>query len=223
VSELYQGGINAFGTLINNDPNLQPEQSWTGELTAERTLDTGSLRLTAFGERTHDALYSQTNVLVVPNVTNIQNVDSIGTKGLELAHTVSDVFTQGLDLASSVTWTDSRIDRNDKFPASVGKWQPRIPQWRATGEANYRVNDKLSLTLAARYSGRQYSTLDNSDPNGFAYQGASRYFTTDARATYRIDQNWSAAFGIDNLNNYKYWNFHPYPQRTFTAELKYDL
>jgi iron complex outermembrane receptor protein len=223
VSELYQGGINAFGTLINNDPDLQPEKSWTGELTAERTLESSSLRLTAFGERTHDALYSQTNVLVTPNVTNIQNVDSIGTKGLELAYTVSDVFTQGLDLASSVTWTDSRIDRNDKFPASVGKWQPRIPQWRATGEANYRVNDKLSLTLAARYSGRQYSTLDNSDPNGFAYQGASRYFTTDARATYRIDPQWSAAFGIDNLNNYKYWNFHPYPQRTFTAELKYDL
>jgi len=29
--------------------------------------------------------------------------------------------------------------------------------------------------------------------------------------------------GIDNLNNYKYWNFHPYPQRTYLAELKYDL
>jgi hypothetical protein len=25
------------------------------------------------------------------------------------------------------------------------------------------------------------------------------------------------------LNNYRYWNFHPYPQRTFLAELKYDL
>jgi iron complex outermembrane receptor protein len=23
------------------------------------------------------------------------------------------------------------------------------------------------------------------------------------------------ALGIDNLNNYKYWNFHPYPQRTW--------
>jgi iron complex outermembrane receptor protein len=26
-----------------------------------------------------------------------------------------------------------------------------------------------------------------------------------------------------NLNNYRYWNFHPYPQRSYTAELKYDL
>jgi iron complex outermembrane receptor protein len=223
VSELYQGGINAAGTLINNDPNLRPERSWTGELTAERKLEAGTLRLTAFGERTRDALYSQTNVLVTPNVTNVQNVDLITTKGLELVYSASDVFLSGLDLASSVTWTDSKIRQNDKFPASVGKWQPRIPQWRATGEATYRASDKLALTLAARYSGKQYTTLDNSDPNGFAYQGVSRYFTVDARVVYRLDKHWSAAIGIDNLNNYQYWNFHPYSQRTYIAELKFDL
>lgn len=223
VSELYQGGINAAGTLVNNDPNLKPEKSWTGELTAERKLDQGLLRLTAFGERTRDALYSQTNVLVLPNVTNVQNVDRIDTKGLEAAYAASDVALRGLDLNASLTWTDSKIKRNDRFPASVGKWQPRIPEWRATGQATWRVDDRLSATLAARYSGRQYSTLDNSDPNGFAYQGASRYFTADLRVVYRIDRQWSAAVGVDNLNNYRYWNFHPYPQRTWVAELKWDL
>jgi iron complex outermembrane receptor protein len=227
VSELYQGGINAAGTLINNDPNLKPEKSWTGELTAERKLEgdsmRGQLRLTVFGERTRDALYSQTNVLVTPNVTNVQNVDRIDTKGLEAAYGVSDIGIRGLDLNTSLTWTDSKIDRNDKFPASVGKWQPRIPAWRAAAQATWRASDRLAATLAARYSGRQYSTLDNSDPNGFAYQGASKYFTTDLRLVYRIDSHWAAALGIDNLNNYKYWNFHPYPQRTWVAELKWDL
>jgi iron complex outermembrane receptor protein len=105
----------------------------------------------------------------------------------------------------------------------VGKWQPRVPQWRANGEATWRASDKLALTLAARYSGTQYTTLDNLDTNGFAYQGVSRYFTVDARALYRLDKHWSTAIGIDNLNNYQYWNFHPYPQRTYIAELKYDL
>jgi iron complex outermembrane receptor protein len=223
VSELYQGGINGAGVLTNNDPNLKPERSWTGELTAERKLETGLLRLTAFGERTRDALYSQTNVLVTPNVTNVQNVDRIATKGLELAYAAIDVGVPGLDLNASTTWTDSRIARNDKFPASVGKWQPRIPEWRATGQATYRVNDRLAATLAARYSGRQFSTLDNVDANGFAYQGASKYFTTDLRVTYKFDRQWSMALGIDNLNNYRYWNFHPYPQRTYVAELKFDL
>jgi iron complex outermembrane receptor protein len=227
VSELYQGGINAAGTLVNNDPNLKPEKSWTGELTAERKLEAdpmrGLLRLTAFGERTRDALYSQTNVLVVPNVSNVQNVGRIDTKGFEVAYAATDVALRGLDLNASLTWTDSKIVRNDKFPASVGKWQPRIPAWRATGQATWRVDDRLAATLAARYSGRQYSTLDNSDPNGFTYQGTSKYFTTDLRVVWRLDRQWTAAVGIDNLNNYKYWNFHPYPQRTWVAELKWDL
>jgi hypothetical protein len=26
-----------------------------------------------------------------------------------------------------------------------------------------------------------------------------------------------------DLNNYNHWNFHPYPQRSYRAELKYDL
>jgi iron complex outermembrane receptor protein len=29
--------------------------------------------------------------------------------------------------------------------------------------------------------------------------------------------------GVDNLNNEKYWNFHPYPQRTFTADVKWTF
>jgi iron complex outermembrane receptor protein len=29
--------------------------------------------------------------------------------------------------------------------------------------------------------------------------------------------------GIDNLNNYQFWNFHPYPQRSYMAELKVSL
>ncbi|MCC2954383.1 TonB-dependent receptor [Massilia sp. IC2-477] len=223
VSELYQGGISGSGTLINNDPGLEPERSWTGELSAERSLEKGLLRLTAFGERTSDALYSQTNVLVTPNVTNVQNVGRIETKGLELAYNASDVAVNGLDLQSSLTWTDSEITRNDKFPASVGKWQPRIPRWRATSVATWRASDRLAATLAARYSGRQFSTLDNSDPNGFAYQGASRYFTVDARVHWKLAKQWSVALGVDNLNNYQYWNFHPYSQRTWVLEARYDL
>ncbi|MBC7955676.1 MAG: TonB-dependent receptor [Cytophagales bacterium] len=69
----------------------------------------------------------------------------------------------------------------------------------------------------------QYRSLDNSDTNGFAYTGASKYFTTDLRLRCVVNKQWQLALGIDNLNNYQYWNFHPYPQRTYSAELKYDL
>jgi iron complex outermembrane receptor protein len=51
----------------------------------------------------------------------------------------------------------------------------------------------------------------------------SEFFTTDLRVRYAQGKRWSASFGIDNLNNYQYWNFHPYPNRSYVFELKADL
>ncbi|BBB59434.1 TonB-dependent receptor [Undibacterium sp. KW1] len=224
VSELYQGSISTTA-IVNNDPKLKPEKSWTTEWTAERTLNDGKgfLRTTLFHERTRDALYSQVNTLVTPNVTNIQNVDEIHTTGLELAYQASDVFTRGLDLVASLTYANSEITRNDKFPASVGKWQPRVPAWRANFVISYRPDDKLSTTLGLRYSGKQYGSLDNSDSNAFTYQGFSSFVVADVRVRYQLARQWVASVGIDNLNNKKYWAFHPYTQRSVVGELKFDF
>jgi iron complex outermembrane receptor protein len=74
----------------------------------------------------------------------------------------------------------------------------------------------------ARYSGRQFGQLDNSDTHDMAYTGFSRFFVTDLRLRYRAGQ-WSASLGIDNLANTQYWAFHPYPQRTLHAELAFDI
>ncbi|WP_153062202.1 TonB-dependent receptor domain-containing protein, partial [Escherichia coli] len=124
-------------------------------------------------------------------------------------------------------YTDSKIKANAGFVATpgdtVGQWQPNIPRWRATALAAYRFNEQWSASLAVRYSGRQYRTLNNADVNGFAYMGVIKYATADLRVLWKIDRQWSAAFGIDNLNNYRYWNFHNYPQRSYSAELKFDL
>ncbi|MYM67322.1 TonB-dependent receptor [Pseudoduganella sp. FT55W] len=222
VSELYQGAI-VGDTLMNNDPNLKPERSVTSELTAERKLDKGLLRATFFHETTNDALYSQRNVNVTPNVTNIQNVGRIRTNGLEVAAQADDVLWEGFSLNGSLTYADSIIVDNANFPTSVGKEQPRVPRKRATLLASYHPDDKWSASLGARYSGKQWGTLDNSDPNGSSYTGVSSYFVTDVRVRYRFDKQWSAAVGVDNLGNKKYWAFHPYTQRTFIAELQFDL
>ncbi len=38
-----------------------------------------------------------------------------------------------------------------------------------------------------------------------------------------VQQIVTAAVGIDKLNNDKFWNFHPYPKRSYVMELKLDL
>jgi iron complex outermembrane receptor protein len=228
VSELY-GATSTTNSQFINDPNLKPEKSWTGELSAESAWGPLQSRVTLFAETTRDSLYSQTvfDATANRNISRVQNVDKVGTTGLETTLATADWLAKGLDLSLSLTYTDSKIKANTGFVATpgdtVGKWQPNIARWRATAQAGYRFNAAWSGNLAVRYSGPQYRTLNNADVNGFAYQGVSKFLTADLRVRWQIDRQWSAAFGVDNLNNDKYWNFHPYPQRSYAAELKFDL
>ena len=228
VGELY-GATSTSNSQYINDPDLKPEKSWTSELTAEKDLSVALARLTFFTEQTRDAIYSQTvyDVAANKNISRVQNVGRIATQGLESALSSEDWLMRGLALQGSLTYTESLIKSNDGFVNTpgdtLGKWQPNIPRWRATALASYRFNESWTGALAVRYSGKQYRTLNNTDVNGDAYMGVSSYTTADLRIRYRIDKQWHASFGIENLNNDKYWNFHPYPQRSYSAELSFDL
>jgi iron complex outermembrane recepter protein len=228
VAELY-GATSTTNSQFINDPDLKPEKSWTAELGAEQAWGPLQSRLTLFAETTRDSLYAQTvfDATANRNISRVQNIGRIGTTGLEATLAASDWLLQGLDLSVSATYTDSKIKANAGFVVTpgdtIGKWQPNIPRWRATALAAYRFGEHWSAGLAARYSGRQYRTLNNADVNGSAYMGVSKFATADLRLLWKIDRQWSAALGIDNLNNDRYWNFHPYPQRSYAAELKFDL
>ena len=230
VNELY-GATTTANQVFINDPNVKPEKSWTGELSLEQNFSVAQLRVTGFYEVVKDSLFSDRRVFNNVITTQVVNVGKIVTPGVELSLLSNNLLVRGLDVSGSVTYADSRIKKNDGYVNlagalandTIGKYQPRVPVWRATGLISYRFTEALNVAYGVRYSGKQYTTLDNSDVNGFAYQGSSRYLTTDLRVRCQFAKQWTAALGVDNLNNYKYWNFHPYPQRSYTAELKWDL
>ena len=88
--------------------------------------------------------------------------------------------------------------------------------------ATWRPGLRWSFTTGLRYGGEQFNTLDNSDTNSHAFTGTSPFFVVDARVSYRHDAHWSAALGVDNLADRTYWNFHPYNQRTWHVEVRFD-
>ncbi|TFW13881.1 TonB-dependent receptor [Massilia arenosa] len=218
ASELFQGSI-VDNAIVNSDPNLQAEKSWTSELTAEHASARGTTRITYFHEATRNALYSQP---LTATVNTVQNIGKVRTNGVEIAAQYDDVMVPGLSLGGSVTYADSLIAENARFAATVGKHQPRVPDWRANGTAAWTFDEHWSATLGVRYSGRQWGTLDNSDPVEKTYMGVSKYLVADVRVRYRVGPHWSLALGIDNLNNESYWAFHPYTQRTLVGELRWD-
>ncbi len=152
VSELFQGSI-AADAIVNNDPTLAPERSWTQELSAVGEFDHGDVRATLFFEDTRDALYSQINAFSGTTVTSIQNVEHIRTRGVEMAANLRR--WDSVELSASLTWTHSRILENDANPTTVGNWQPRVPEWRANALAVWRPLEKFSASLGARYSGQR--------------------------------------------------------------------
>lgn len=224
VTEMFQT-ISLPGNVKTNDPNLKPEQVLSGELTAERALENGLWRVSLFQEDKQDALVSQTDTTTLPGTTisSVQNVDKIRTYGIETAVQLSDLWIRGFDLSGSITYTDSKILQDNRNAAYVNKSQPRIPDWRATLAGTYHASERLSCSAAIRYSGRQYGNLDNSDGiNPDVYGGSSDYLLADVKVVYKVAKQWNASLGVDNIGNYKAYAYHPYPQRTVFANLKFD-
>lgn len=233
VQELYQ--LVAVGaTTTNPNPNLRPEQVLSEELALERGLDDGKLRVSLFWEDVKDALISQTNTVagVATPVAFVTNVDKVRNRGVELAYQQNHVWTNPLELQGSLTLVDSKILADAGWKSQVlggipavnsvvGKHAPNVPNVRATLVATWHSSDQLSSTFGIRYSGKQYSTLDNTDKVSNVYGAFDSFLVADIRAQYKFEKGLVGSVGIDNLFNYKYTLFHPFPQRTLIATLKY--
>jgi iron complex outermembrane recepter protein len=238
VTELYQN-ISVGGVATFANPNLAPEQDLNGELNIERHWSDGRIRLTLFKERVDNAIISQTNLVTNPvtgaqvPTTTIGNVAAIQMQGVELSGEKNNVLVTGLQLFGSVTYVDSRILSDPTWAGTnpltglpdtvVGKRVPNVPDWRAKFGATYRPNDSWAYTVAARYSGKQYSTLDNTDIVSHVFGAFDNFFVVDMKVHYNATRNFSFDFGIDNLFNEQYFLFHPFPGRTYVLAGKYTF
>ena len=165
--------------------------------------------------------------------TTISNVAAIRMQGVELSADKDNVLINGLQLFGSVTYVDSRILSDPTWAGTnpltglpdtvVGKRVPNVPDWRAKFGVTYRPNDSWAYTVAARYSGKQYSTLDNTDIIPHVFGAFDNFFVVDMKVHYNATKNFSFDFGIDNLFNEQYFLFHPFPGRTFVLAGKYTF
>jgi len=222
VTELFQQ-LTSSTTIVTNNPNLKPEEIYSSEITGERRFANGLARASLFREDRYDALISQTNVSSVGTSSSyVQNVDHVRIHGIELATELKNVMIPKLDLMANATLTDSEILKNDAAPSNINKKVPRIPRQLYKAVATYRVSEDFAMSLAARYSGRQFIQLDNSDINPETYAGASRLLFVDAKANYKFKDRWTASLGVDNIFNDQAYVHHPLSQRTGYAQIKFD-
>ncbi len=219
VGELFYGGINSQGIINNANPDLKPEKTFAKDFTITRTIGKdGEARLTFFEDDVDDAIYSQTNSYTL--VRNYQNVDEVRTRGIELAVNKRRFLIDGLGVFTNVAWLDSEILRNDNVPESVGNTFPRVPEWRVKCVLDYAPTDRWAITLAGHYASHAFGSLDNSDKKD-GYGGIDEFLVFDTKLTYRLPKDFTFSFGVDNLTDERYHVSHPYPRRTYLAELKW--
>ncbi|WP_332853543.1 TonB-dependent receptor [Duganella sp. S19_KUP01_CR8] len=220
VAELFQG--TAVGSsIVVNVPTLKPERSNALELMAEQRYAFGGLRASLFQDDVRDTIWSQLNLNVFPNVTNVQNIGRVRTRGLELVGQVDRLGIPGLSAEANIAFSKSTILENDNYQPSIGKNWARVPRVRSATTLTYAPTDVWSVSASYRYSGAQFNEINNSDYNTDVYGAVSRVSQLDVRLLVKPARNTEVAIGVDNLNNNRAYQLHPYPGRTLSLEARY--
>lgn len=222
VGELYQ--TTTSGVLLTNpNPYLLPERARSLELALEHRAQRGQVRVSFLNEVIANALISQTGPVVGAAATSyVQNVERTRARVVEVAGERRGLPGH-IDVQGSVTYADAITSKDTLYTTAQGKLLPSVPRWKANAVITWHPTAQISLTSAARYASRNYANLDNSDTVGNTYTGFYQYFVVDLRATFRVSDQFEVALGVDNVNNDKYFLYHPFPQRSFTAQVNWKL
>lgn len=218
VSELYQI-VSTGATFAVPNPHLLPEHVRSGDLVIARQTANTRLQLSLFQQNVNHALLAQTTLLNGVYTNTVQNVGLVRDQGAELVARWDNAFVPRLTLVNSLTYVHAMIASDPTFESAAGtratgKRVPYVPRWRDTLRATYRINPRWVVTLAGRYQSDIYSTLDNTDTVNGVFGSFDPFFTLDAHVHVHVSDAFDVDFGVDNLTDRKYFEYHPFPMRT---------
>lgn len=221
VEELYQNERRTSGTSIAN-ADLEPEDGLHHNLSIERTVDGGYLRLNLFAETVEDAIFNQSTVVDNRTIRTFLPVDEVETRGTEFVFNRSGI-AERLDVRFNVAYVDSEITRNSANPELEGKTFPRMPRWRGHLLATWHMSDRWDVGGGVRYASDSYGDLDNRDTASEVFGAHDAYTQIGLRTNYRLDNGVRLSLGVDNLTNEVTFVHHPWPGRTLFMEAAVEL
>lgn len=219
IYELYRTwtSVRTRITYAGN-PNLKPEEVWTGELGISQRLWKGAkVDINLFQNEMSDLIYRKR---VNATHQELINVGKAQSKGFEVG--LEQRFNPGLRLFLNLTYTDSKVKENKIKPEIEGKRMTYLPLWM--GNIGMELNrNRYSLYLVGRYKDKWFSLDDNSDKKREVYGSYDRFFVFDARASYKLTKNAKINLSVDNIFDDKYYHYYKAPGRSWYAELEYKF
>ncbi len=222
TEELYQN-VDRVSAVSTADAGLEPEAGLHQNLSIERALENGLVRLNLFLDDVEDVIFNQTGIIDGVTVNAFLPLDRVVTRGVELVYNHGDLFEWPLDLRLNVSWTDAEIRRNRVNPAIEGNTFPRLPPWRAHALLAWRLTPTVELAAGMRYASNSHGDLDNGDHARRVFGAQDPHLFFNLRANWRPREQWRVSAGIDNLTNQEAYVFHPWPSRTLFLETSLSL
>jgi len=211
-----------------SDPNLAPESGYFHDFKIRYELDQGYASVSFFFNEIEDEIQSTT--ILLANGNERRQTSGIGkteTIGAEFVYQQDYIMNLPIGLSVNGTWLNKEIKKNPNDPRLVGNEWTRIPQWRANGTLTYHTTPEWDNILSVQYRSDQHINADNSDNKDRVFGASSEYVLVNFKSSYQRDigHGIKAKFsvGVDNILDEEYFDFHPYPQRTYFASVGFDI
>lgn len=223
VEELFSQ-YSAYNAISVANPELKPEDGLHHNFMIEHQIVDGVLRVNLFQESIKDVVESQSETL--PGGLSVRTfipVDEIDTTGIEFIANVDDILIDNLDVRFNLVRTDSEIVKNAADPSIEGNKYPRMPRWRGNLLLTYHLSGNWDAGVNLQYASDSFERNDNTDHENRVYGAQDGYTRLGMKTSYNFTNGVAIGFGVDNLTDEVAYVAHPWPGRTYYANMSYDF
>ncbi len=227
AEELFDSSSNSDAVNIS-DPTLAPESGYFHDFKVQYALNEGYTSVSLFYNTIENEIMNTQTLRTNGSTSNrTRGIDKTETIGVEFVYQQDHIMDLPLALNLNGTWLNKEIKEDSNLPETVGNEWVRIPQWRANGTLTYHTLPGWDNSVAVQYRSKQQTDAKNSDVVGHVYGASDEYVLVNLKSAFKMDvgNDITAKFsvGVDNILNEKYYDFHPYPQRTYFATIGLDI
>ena len=220
--ELFDNEIRTFATVLG-DAKLEPEKGLHHNLSMQHGIGAGHVEVNLFRDEVRDTIFTQFQFVGGRGIFSFLPIDTVRTAGLEFVVDQRRLFGGRLDLQVNGTLLDSEIVTHTLQPSVEGNRFPRLPRFRLGLFGIYHVTPFWQGSLGVRYSSNQFNDLTNADTATDVFGAIDGYAFLDAKLTRWLPGGGRLSFGVDNITNEEAYVHHPWPKRTFFAEVAVDV
>ncbi|MBL4661307.1 MAG: TonB-dependent receptor [Alcanivoracaceae bacterium] len=222
VDELFQDENSADAVSLS-DASLDPEDGIHHNLSFEKAISGGYIRLNLFNEKIDDVIFNQRGVVNGILLTTFLPIEEMTTDGIEFIVNQKNVMGTKLNAKLNISYIDAEVTKNSVNPDVVGNQFPRMPKWRTNLFLSYPVSSSVDLSGGVRVASNSFGRLDNTDRATDVFGAHDNYTFINLKAKWQVTNTISYAIGIDNLTDELAYVHHPWPSRTVFLEAKYSF